>query len=57
MKYYFFSLGNVLENSANVSEPHHHHLINVYSIQKIFFDFDQCQERPVLSKSIEVDEI
>lgn len=31
--------------------------MNIFSIQKIFFDHDQCLLNPFLSKAIEIDEI
>lgn len=49
MKYLFFILDS---NSDPV-----YHLMNVFSIQKIYFDFDQCESSPILGKAYSIEDI
>ena len=51
-EYYFFEIC-----SRSQYQELFKHLTNIFSIQKIFFDHDLCSQNPILSKSLEIDEV
>ena len=50
MKYYFFEY-----EIGEKYQERYRNLLNIFSIQKLFYDHDHCLEEPMLSRPFNID--